>query len=78
MTKPENGFQFIFKPEDLQKLLDEKPEKVVVSCYLVEETTKDGSKVGAMKVWADGTWTKSKKGIRGSGVPGCPIPPCGV
>ena len=79
MEKPKNGFQFVFKPEELQKLLDEKPKKIIVSCYLVEETTQDGRKVGAMHAWADGVG-KSDKGAKASGVPngvpGCPIPPC--
>ena len=77
MEKPKNGFQFVFKPEDLQKLLNEKPEKVIVSCFLVEETTKDGRKVGAMHAWADGAG-KGKSIVAGDGAPGCPVPPCRI
>ena len=74
--KPKNGFQFVFTPEELQKLLDQKPKKIGISCYLVQEITKDGRKVGAMQVLAEALGVKKGKALRGAEILGCPIPPC--
>lgn len=78
MAKPTNGFQFVFKAEDLKSVC-EGEKKVYISCFLVTEVTKDGRKVGAMEVWAEGAGGKKPKKIKAggsAGVPGCPIPPC--
>lgn len=78
MAKPDHGFQFIFNAEDLKSVC-EGEKKVVISCFLVKEITKDGRKVGAMEVWAKGIGGKKPKTVKGSGpggLPGCPIPPC--
>lgn len=75
--KPKNGFQFVFTPESLQQLLDQKPKKILISCYLVQEIAKDGRKLGAMHVMAQAVGGKKLKGARGFGdVFGCPVPPC--
>jgi hypothetical protein len=63
-----------FKPEDLQRLLDQKPKKVVIRSVLEEGTLDDGRRVGYVKVYAEG-----KTAIEGTmleTVPGCPVPPC--
>ena len=78
MAKPDNGFQFVFKSEDLKSVC-EGTKKVVISCFLAKEVTKDGRKVGAMEVWADGIGGPKDKRIRAAGsgpVAGCPTPPC--
>ena len=74
--KQKNGFQFVFTPEELQKLLDQKPKKIGISCYLVQEITKDGRKVGAMQVLAEALGVKKGKALRGAEALGCPVPPC--
>ena len=76
--KQKNGFQFVFTPEELQKLLDQKPKKIGISCYLVQEITKDGRKVGAMQVLAEALGVKKvkTKGLQGAEALGCPVPPC--
>jgi hypothetical protein len=78
MAKPDNGFQLVFNSEDLKSVC-EGSKKVVVSCFLVKEVTKDGRKIGAMEVWAEGVGGPKPKKIKAdgpSGVPGCPVPPC--
>jgi hypothetical protein len=79
MAKPKNGFQFVFNAEAL-KAVCEGEKKVIISCFLVPEVTKDGRKVGAMEVWAEGVGgTKKSKKLKmegGGGISGCPVPPC--
>jgi len=79
IAKPDNGFQFIFDAERLKSVC-EGEKKVVISCFLVAEVTKDGRKVGAMEVWAEGVGagkkTKKIKADGTGGVSGCPVPPC--
>jgi hypothetical protein len=79
MAKRDNGFQFVFDAEALKSVC-EGEKKVVISCFLVAEVTKDGRKVGAMEVWAEGSGgTKKSKKLKmegSGGTSGCPIPPC--
>jgi len=78
IAKPNNGFQFVFDAESLKSVC-EGEKKVVISCFLVPEVTKDGRKVGAMEVWAEGVGGKKRKTLKADGtggVSGCPIPPC--
>ncbi|RYZ27892.1 MAG: hypothetical protein EOO10_11295 [Chitinophagaceae bacterium] len=64
----------IFKPEDLQRLLDSKPKKVVIRAILEDGKLDNGQRVGYVKVYAEG---KSMiEGTMGETVPGCPVPPC--
>jgi hypothetical protein len=78
MAKPANGFQFVFDSGKLGQVCSNST-KVVISCFLVEEVTNDGRKVGSLQVWADGVGGPKKKKLEVAGpggVPGCPIPPC--
>jgi hypothetical protein len=78
ITKKKNGFQFVFDAESLKSVC-EGSTKVVISCFLVAEVTKDGRKVGAMEVWAEGVGGKRPKKIKegeSTGILGCPVPPC--
>jgi hypothetical protein len=79
------AFQFIFKPKELKKVLDSDPEKVVFTVSIVEETTKEGHKIGALKINAKGVPKSSKSAMLAVAtaskesdveVPGCPVPPC--
>ena len=64
----------VFKPEDLQRLLDQKPKKVVIRSVLEEGRLDNGQRVGYVKVYAEGKTTI--EGTRLEAVPGCPVPPC--
>ena len=64
----------IFKPEDLQRLLDTKPKKVVIRSILEEGKLENGQRVGYVKVYAEGKITI--EGTMGETVQGCPDPPC--
>jgi hypothetical protein len=66
------GFEFIFRPEQLQALLNENPEKILFTTSLVEEVLKSGEKVSVMRIEA----TSIVGSVRTLTVMGCPIPPC--
>ena len=65
----------IFKPEDLQRLLDSKPKKVVVHAYLEEGRLDNGQGIGYVKVYAKGKGN-TVVGALEETVDGCPVPPC--
>jgi hypothetical protein len=69
-----NLLTVIFKPEDLQRLLDQKPNKVVIRSILEEGILENGQRVGYVKVYAEGKTTI--EGTMLETVPGCPDPPC--
>lgn len=75
MAKSKNALQFVCSPKDLQRLLDQNPDKVVFTISVKQEVTKDGRKVGALDIQATGTF-KGKKPRDGGGFPACPVPPC--
>ena len=62
----------IFKPDDLQQLLNQNPDKIIVRSELAEGRLEDGERVGYVRVFADaiidGTVVET--------VGGCPQPPC--
>ena len=66
------GFEFIFRPEQLQALLKENPEKILMTTSLVEEVLKSGEKVSVLRVEA----TSIVGSARTLTVAGCPVPPC--
>ncbi|HEV8512415.1 MAG TPA: hypothetical protein VGQ59_04035 [Cyclobacteriaceae bacterium] len=73
------AFTLLFRPEDLQRLLDQSPDKIVITCGLESETTLSGDKVGAFKVKARSFFKEARpevSGVLNFSVPGCPIPPC--
>lgn len=67
------AFTFIFKTEDMQRLLDTKPGKVVCVVSLEEATTEAGKKVGALKIIARGPQAANLGEFE---IEGCPRPPC--
>jgi len=68
--------QFVFKPEDLQAILDTKPAKVLFTIKIEGEVLKSGEKVGVVRIDARGTYRKGQTAPRDPDRPGCPIPPC--
>src|SRR5258706_15753461 len=74
-----NAFTFLFRPEDLQRLLDQNPDQIVITCGLESETTISGEKVGAFKVRARSAFKEARpevSGVLNFSIPGCPVPPC--
>lgn len=69
-----NELVFIFKADEMRKLLDGNPDLVVVRSRIEAGVLKEGQKVGYVKVWADGVW-KDKPGATMQ-INGCPEPPC--
>jgi hypothetical protein len=66
------GFEFIFRPEQLQALINQNPEKILFTTSLVEEVLKSGEKVSVMRIEA----TSIVGSARTLTVAGCPVPPC--
>jgi hypothetical protein len=66
------GFEFLFRPEQLQTLLNENPDKILISTSLESEVLKSGEKVGVLRVTATSI-VNNRKGLTMSG---CPVPPC--
>lgn len=64
----------IFTKDNMQKLMDANPDKIVVRTTIEEATLQDGNKAGVVRVWADAR----QKGVSEAlvTVPGCPDPPC--
>lgn len=78
-STPSTALQFVFSGAELKKIIDRNPDKVVFTITVEEAVTKDGKKVGALKITADPSFKGGKKklmGGSGSGAAGCPIPPC--
>jgi|GEM_PF-3018731 len=73
------AFQFVFDPAGLQSILDMGPKKVLFTVSIETEVTKDGRKVGALKIDATGVGSKALKAKKLGDDPvvdGCPVPPC--
>jgi len=68
------AFQFIFDGKSMKDLVDTNPNKIVCTVSIVEEITKDGRKVGALKIIAAGTLPGGVE--TGLIIEGCPRPPC--
>jgi hypothetical protein len=77
-STPTTALQFVFSGAELKKITDRNPDKVLFTITVEEAVTKDGTKVGALKIQATPTFKGSKKKLMdsGSGTSGCPIPPC--
>jgi hypothetical protein len=71
----ENNLQVIFKTEDLKQLLENNSEYIVINSFLESVVLKDGSKAGALRVYAEAVNTG---GATMGRVEGCPVPPCNV
>ncbi len=68
------AFQFIFEGDQLKALLDTDPRKVVCTVSIDSEVTKEGKKVGALRIVATGTYADGNS--NSMEVLGCPRPPC--
>ena len=71
-----NELVFIFRREELQRLLEANTEFIVIKSYLEEATLQDGSKAGVLRVKAEAV-SRSEKLVTAR-VAGCPTPPCRI
>lgn len=71
-----NELQFIFRREEIEKLVESKTDLIVIKAHLEDATLQDGSKAGVLKVRAEAI-NKGNPEPQ-SRVDGCPIPPCGI
>lgn len=69
-----NNLEFIFKTEDMKKLIEANTDFIVVHSYLESVVLDNGSKAGALRVYAEAV-NKGKIEALAS-VEGCPNPPC--
>ena len=74
MAESVQAFQFIFEARRMREVLDTNPDKVVCTVSIEEEITKDGRKVGALKIIASGNYPDGQQA--GFTIDGCPRPPC--
>ena len=71
------AFQFIFEAKKMKELLDTDPVKVVCTVSIDSEVTKEGKKVGALRIVATGTYPPDQlKTLKTLEIVGCPKPPC--
>ena len=68
------AFQFIFEAKKMKELLDTNPIKVVCTVSIDSEVTKEGKKVGALRIVATGTYPPDV--VTSLQIDGCPVPPC--
>jgi hypothetical protein len=68
------AFKFLFKADDMRELLDTGITQVVCVVSIEEVVTKEGKKVGALKIIGRGPQGEANPGAYQ--IVGCPIPPC--
>lgn len=68
------AFKFLFKADDMRALLDSGITQVVCVVSIEDAVTKEGKKVGALKIIARGPQAEARGG--GGQIEGCPVPPC--
>jgi hypothetical protein len=71
-----NDLQFIFKTDDIKKLVDSGAEYIVIRSFLESVVLRDGRKAGALRVYADAVHKGRTMGE--VSVEGCPKPPCDI
>lgn len=64
----------VFKAEDIRKLLETDPDKILVRTSLESGTLEDGSRAGYVVVKADAVKDGEERTLET--VDGCPVPPC--
>lgn len=69
-----NKLEFIFRTEDIKRLLDAPSDFIVIRSFLEAVELKDGRKAGALRVYADAV--SQGKELSDRSVEGCPKPPC--
>lgn len=65
----------VFKADDMRKLLESNPDKIIVRTSLEGGVLSDGKKVGYVNVEAEAVNEDEEKSLGKIG--GCPVPPCG-
>jgi|GEM_PF-6096203 len=66
--------QVVFKAEEIKKLLELNPDKIVIRTSLESGTLEDGTRVGYVTVEADAIKEGEDKPL--GTIDGCPSPPC--
>jgi hypothetical protein len=69
-----NNLEFIFKTEDMKKLVEANTDFIVIHSYLEGVVLDNGQKAGALRVHADAV--NKGKGEAVDTIQGCPNPPC--
>lgn len=69
-----NELKFVFRGEDMKRLLQRDPDFIVVVSHLEAAVLQDGSKAGVVKVRADAVNKSIDEAVES--IEGCPIPPC--
>jgi hypothetical protein len=72
---PSTALQFIFSANTLKSILSSNPDKVQFTVTVEEAVTKEGEKVGALRIKAVGYAKGKPIKTRDFGA-GCPQPPC--
>lgn len=70
----DNNLLFIFKSEDMKRLLEAGSDYIVIRSFLEAVELKDGRKAGALRVYADAVNKNKADAIES--IEGCPKPPC--
>lgn len=70
----DNSLLFIFKTEDVQRLVETKSDYIIVRSFLESVVLADGSKAGALRVYADAVNKGKTEPLET--IQGCPNPPC--
>jgi hypothetical protein len=72
----DNNLLFIFRTEDIKRLLESESDYIVINSFLESVVLNDGRKAGALRVFAEAVNKGGKEAL--SRVEGCPKPPCEV
>ena len=70
----DNNLLFIFKAEDMKRLLEAGSDYVVIRSFLEPVVLADGRKAGALRVFADAVNRNKVEALES--IEGCPKPPC--
>ena len=69
-----NLLELIFTRDNMQRLMDQNPDKILVRSIIEEAVLDNGKKAGVVKVYADAIRKGEPEPI--VTVEGCPMPPC--
>ena len=69
-----NEQTFIFKREEMLKLMELKADKIVIRTRVEEAKLDNGERVGVVRVYADAMVEGDEEPV--GTIPGCPKPPC--
>ena len=71
-----NELQFLFRAEELRRLLESGTDFILINAHLEEATLQDGRKAAVLKVNAEAINKGNPEPV--NTVEGCPIPPCTI